>query len=253
MSQTLEQQNTSPRKIEVLDVEGVRSFVEKNMIPAHNSRCCIDGRYPYGDVPACARPGGDPGYFMEILAGLRKIGFNLNPQNAQAVLDIIIDTLGGPKKIDWHTDEDSNAVAGGCKHIANARNNPNDYGLTEDDAELIEQTLLRLKGQGGNEVVLKGEHKERAVLILNSQDLSINHQGEDGDQVFVYHKAIDQEQRDILVQAVSAKFGLNNAELLEATNAASASQLEATANVVAKGLPRFLVNKKEEQITVDQV
>ena len=253
MSQTLEQQNTSPRKIEALDAGGARSFVEKNMIPAHNSRCCIDGRYPHGDVPACARPGGDPGYFMEILAGLRKIGFNLNSQNAQAVLDTIIDTLGGPTKIDWHTDEHSNGVAGGCKHIANARNNPNDYGLTGGDAELIEQTLLRLKSQGGNEIVLKGEHKERAVLILNSRDLSINHQGEDGDQVFVYHKAIDQEQRDILVQAVSARFGLDNAELLEATNTASANQLEATADVVAKNLPRYIASRVDGELMVVQL
>ncbi len=220
--------------------------------------CCVDGREEGADASR-AVPGADAGYFMSALAALRESGVEVTPEVRRAVFGAVIDSVGGPKNIRFHTDlhalekaKEKGVVAGvaaGCGHLNLARQNPGVYGVTAEDMSAIDEELLRLLGEDADQKTLPGNHGEEAVMVVDDVSVGLRHQAA-GSQAFVYHKGSSDAFLDQLAGAVLAKLpnhqpGLTEEALRVKLGASFDRQLTATVNSLAPGLPQYRVSGEE--------
>lgn len=122
------------------EVEKAKKFVERNIVPADNSRvACSDGRYTPEQSNGAIRVFG--GGFGVLAAGEKEVIYP-----------------------DYHTDTHTKEHGGrlGCGHIKRLINE-------EGMAKTFEEFSAK-----GKETVLEGEHQEKGVLLVYSSDYSVN-------------------------------------------------------------------------------
>lgn len=228
--------------------EEARVFADQNRLGGVNmySRC-VDSRYEKKDgMQECSLPGADAGKILVAFATLNEMGIEIDSKLAQKVIDSLITTTGGISNFYFHTDDhNTGEVALGCGHIKYARQNPGEYGITEEIADLLKQSLERLKEQGANEEVLVGKHEEKAILVVEGEN-GVAPKDKDGNQVFVYQKTMTEKAiadfANALAQLDELKGrGINVQELTLKMQAMLEKQLDATINHIAKGLPIYSV------------
>lgn len=231
----------------------VRDFVAGRACEVNGLRNvarCVDGRYEgNGDLPSLAKPGADVGDMMVSLAALEQLGLPVDDSIRGKVFDAVVGVVGGAEKFHFHTDDGSEGLAAGCGHIREARLDPQAYGLSSADMAAIDRKLAELKGTGANEEVLLGSHGEQAVVVVDSPELHLS-PNDDGTQVFVYQKKLDEERRAKVAEAVSSAVGVDSSALLAAMSAVSEKQTGETLSRLAKGLPVYSVTGTAEAPTV---
>lgn len=107
-------------------LEKTREYVGKNVVKARDGRKCVDGRYlPTQSSGMLARPGGDCGYVMALLAVNKKKNLGMTPEQCfNAVYKVV--SRGQSHNFCMHTDShcdpDAHTHNGliGCGHIAKA-------------------------------------------------------------------------------------------------------------------------------------
>ncbi len=224
----------------------VTEYVRGNMVPVAEGRKCVDGRYlPYQSRGAIARPGGDAGYVLALLAIDRKKHLGLTPEQCfNAVYKVVAKGNGRfGMHTDHYTDPDGQTHHGliGCGHLAKAAlpRLSKDYEVLSADMErFVEYVRNVAEISPALEMTnLDGNHKESGILIVKSRAYTVSSQNVDsGEMYFVYDEDRDVAFMKLLVSEMGLA-GVSFSELKEESNL----QLEATLHNLAKGLPIYIV------------
>ncbi len=209
---------------------------------------CGDGRYE-GKEGKFARFGADGGFVLGLLSLNRTHGLGLTPEQ---VVDTVVDASEG--KFYAHTDEHTHNNGTphdhsiGCGHLAKATlpENAEAYGVNPDDVKAAIKYKKRLAVEHPEKVVIahvNGPHLEKAVIFNESLGKKISHR--DGDkQYFMVDTNRDEEYTKELferLQKALPQLGRNGISLENFKDILN-QQTQATAKILAKGLPIFKVD-----------
>ncbi len=188
--------------------EEAQSFVERNITErADPIQCnkCIDGRPAIkgeecaGEKKPAAFPGADLGVAMLLLQ---------ESMTAEEALNNVLDFLqenGATFNYhsDTHHEHDKKGIIG-CGH-ANAAYEKNEYyAFRSDEQKKLVELVQKLKEQGDlrvSEDILDGDHKEKAILIVDDPKESVQHDDpQTGEQYFVYDRLAHMEYIEKLAE-----------------------------------------------------
>jgi hypothetical protein len=245
-----------------LIIEEVEELVLENRYPVDEETWflsrCIDGRYQSTSeveeersdgktsevkLEPLAKPGADIGDLMMVFAANKEYGLEIESKN---IFKAVLETVGGFENFRFHTDYHNQQSFLGCRHFKQGLNDPQAYGLAEDDIATISQFLSKIKKKGATGKVLEGEHLESAVLIIKGDSWSISPQlvfNRELIEIFVYHKTLDNRRRRILSQHllphVKAVFPVDEEYLYQILSQVTDDQLLETVTRLAKDLPIY--------------
>lgn len=253
-------------KKEIMNIDRVRNFVFKNFFEVNKEKIlssCIDGRYNKEDAHLAPRsiPGSDAGFLLLVSGALKELegqGFNNSESLNLKIFEEILNLVGGAENFMIHTDNhNQNSVAAGCGHMKLAKNNPENYGVTNAQINLIFKFLENLKQKGIKEIVLEGDHKESAVLIVKDKKIGILHQDENN-QAFVFHQALCEEFLEKLSKKLAEfeefkSFGLDSFKIKGLFLKIEEKQLNVTLAKLAKGLPNYEINYENKFLNIKLV
>ncbi len=238
-------------------LEEAQAFVAENKYRAFprmeglKSRC-VDGRYPRMlRLPPLAKPGGDAGDLLAVLAVLRwlldaKVFRASEEKVREKTLAAVAGVVGDASDFHRHTDEHAQGNGDlGCGHLRLASQHPGEYGLSPEDTFHLHRFMAGLAKKGMREVVLRGDHRESAVFIIESWEYSLYPSTNGGLQAFVYQKAFDELRLRTVANRVFAKVPevrlVSEVALLKMLCEMTGKQLSATLRSLAPGLPIYEV------------
>lgn len=234
------------------ELEKTKAYVLGNIVTAHEGRKCVDGRYlPDQASGMIARPGGDCGYVMALLAVNKQKKLGLTPEQCfNAVYKVVSrgDNCNFCMHTDTHTDPDAVTHKGliGCGHIAKAAISSlsSEYDVNSDDVQKFVEYARHIADitPKMEMINLDGEHQESGVLVIHSIEFTVN--AEDPvlkRMYFVYDEERDTEFLKRLVDEMAIP-GVNFAEMKKEADL----QLTATLHNLAKGLPVYHVSFKDQ-------
>lgn len=242
------------------NVETTTAYVQKNTVLAREGRKCVDGRYPADTATGMlARPGGDCGYVMALLAINKKKKLGMTPEQClNAVYKVICQKMHGAfcMHTDHHVDPSQEGLNDrmhqtliGCGHLAKATKQllRAPYDVDNEDVKKIIAYAKNLSEVSDHVkmVNLDGDHKEQGVLLIVGSKYTVS-ACDDDTQFFIYDKTRDDEFMKKLVEAMAIP-----EVTFEDMQAESDVQLQATLHNLAKGLPLYKVayTGKEPKIT----
>lgn len=231
----------------------VQEYVERNVVPASQGRKCVDGRYFSTQASGMiARPGGDMGYVMALLAVNKRNNLGLTPEEC---FDNVYKIVSRGKAhfymhTDRHADPDSTGAEShhqthkaliGCGHVAKAslENLSKEYHVEGKDVERVVAYARKIadKTTVVEIVNLEGDHEESGVLVINSEQYSVKSQDSIlGKMFFVY----DAERDTRFFRNMVAEMAIPGVDF-EEMKKESDLQLQATLHNLAKGLPIYNV------------
>lgn len=237
------------------ELQQTQKYVEQNIVRAQYGRKCVDGRYlPSQATGMIARPGGDCGYVMTLMAVSEKKGLNLSPEECfNAVYNALIN-LG--EKFSMHTDHnvdpDISTRNGliGCGHLAKAANEMlcKAYDVSAKNIEALVNYARELSRRDSSlELInLIGQHTEKGILVVDSEEYTVNARQPDLDLMyFVYDELRDNNFMRKLVEELH----LPDVSF-EEIKKESDIQLQATLHNLAKGLPVYKMQVIDSKPTV---
>lgn len=261
------------------------------------SRCIDGRYQNEKGLPALATPGGDLGELALILATAQAFGFEIDEERALRVLIEVVGgeenfhfhtdehhikedrcrvsrfreafppntspTLKSSKQIslsrsdlawqqlDWLS-------LNGCDHWRQIKSDPAAYHLREKEIKFIEKTIFRAVASNTLQpVMLKGEHREGAILMVKGglgvypQYQLATDQGKKLVEVFVYHQSFVDTRHRLLAKklvedkAVKLYPGVDEEYLYEVLSDEAENHLFETAKRLAQSLPVYLVEFDE--------
>jgi hypothetical protein len=222
------------------------AYISKNIVPAQKGRKCVDGRYsPAESSGMIARPGGDCGYVMALMAVNKQKALGLTPEQC---FDIIYKVIkNNHEHFSMHTDHnidpDGNTHMGliGCGHLAKAaikKLSPEYNVLSEDVVKLVNYARNIAQTSTNLEMInLHDEHAEVGVLIINSKNYTINSEDPKLKKMyFIYDEERDNDFLKKLVNEMEIQ-GVTFSDMKKASDL----QLQATLSNLAAGLPIYSV------------
>ena len=213
---------------------------------AQKGRKCVDGRYlPNQATGMLARPGGDCGYVMALMAVSKKKKLELTPEQC---FNLVYRVISRNKDrfcmhTDHNADPDSHTHKGliGCGHLVKAATNNlcKEYDVDGADVKrFVEYARNIAEIESTLEIVnLEGEHEEKGVLVIDSASYTVNADNPKMKRMyFIYDQKRDIEFIKNLVEDLNID-GVTFADM----KAESDIQLNATLANLAKGLPIYSV------------
>lgn len=230
-------------------LEKIQEYVLRNVVPVRIGRKCVDGRYlPTQATGMIARPGGDLGYVMALMAvsKRRKLGFTSEKCFDEVYKVVCKDKGHFYLHTDHHVDPDVNIQKSliGCGHAAKAANEnlAKGYGVESKDMANLVAYVRNIAHKTPNieMIILHGDHGEKGVLVVHGEKYTVNAQNPATKEMyFVYDEERDTRFLNYLVGEMAIK-GVDFAEMKRESDL----QLGATLHNLAKGLPIFDVNFK---------
>ncbi len=234
---------------QVLEFASQAKFV---ITPENLLSRCVDGRYQdMENFPAVAKPGGDAGDVLVAAGAINQLELDLPMSD---IIESVAEVVGGLNKFCFHTDKhaqhDNQPAGMGCGHIKLAKNNAQKYLVNQDQVDYLFEQLPEIINQGGHQVVLEGDHKESAVVVVSSDLFSIRpllQTGSGLQEVFVYQQSIHQKQLERLSKVLQEKLAghgivSEQVDIAKALDDVFAVQLKNTLEALASGLPVYIVN-----------
>ena len=175
--------NLEPKRVDYSLENKKQDLREINALNSSSYRC-VDGRYE--KEGRLAVPGGALGLLFMLHALTQKLGIK---KDIAELRDEFEGLLG---RLSFHTDDhnlDSEYLCAGCGHAMLVQNAPEKYG-TEPNA--LDNLQLK-KGSPYEGEVLRGEHEELAVVIINDEEEVILPAGYTPDKktsFFVFHRGV---------------------------------------------------------------
>jgi hypothetical protein len=231
------------------ELEQTIAYISDNIIRAHDGRKCVDGRYlPTQASGMIARPGGDVGYVMALLAVNKKKGLDLTPEQCfNAVYKVVSKSKGFCLHTDHNSDPDSHTHIGliGCGHLAKAATKglAKDYDVDSEDMRRVVEYSRNLAeiNNAVHMINLEGQHQEKGVLVIQSSNYTVNADNPKlGRMYFIYDKSRDEAFMQQLSEEMKIE-GITPEELYREMRLESDVQLRATLHNLAKGLPVYTV------------
>lgn len=230
------------------------AYVKRNTVVAQEGRKCVDGRYlPDQAKGMIARPGGDCGYVMALMAVNRKKKLGLTPEECfNAIYKIIASKFHGTFCI--HTDhfidpeDDHSKLAKhmhhtliGCGHLMKAASQRirKPYDVTSKEVRRLMMYTRNLVDISASVqlINLDGVHKEKAVLVIESDDYTvIAHDPKANEMFFIYDEKRDYEFMKKLVHEMNIP-GVTFEDMKKESDI----QLKATLKNLAKGFPIYRI------------
>lgn len=234
----------SPAKTEL---ERTREYVSVNIVKANEGRKCVDGRYqPNQATGMIARPGGDCGYVMALLAVNKRKSLGMTPEQCfNSVYKVVSRGKNGHfcMHTDHHCDPNAHTHKGliGCGHIAKAAVDSlsHEYEVDSKDVERFINYARNIADimPTMDMVNLSGEHQEVGVLVIDDKNYTVNADDPDSKRMyFIYDRLRDSEYLKYLT-AEMALPEVNFAEMKRESD----QQLTATLHNLAIGLPVYNV------------
>lgn len=227
-------------------------YINKNIVTAQKGRKCVDGRYlPTQSNGMIARPGGDCGYVMALLAVSKQKALELTPEQCFNAIYKAIENQHSHfyMHTDRKTDPDNNTHKGliGCGHLAMAatKNLCSKYDVTgQDIAKLVNYARNLSQINNHLEMInLEGEHMESGVLIINSKHYSINSEDPKLKKMyFIYDEERDNEFLKKLVEKMAIP-EVTFADMKKESDL----QLQTTLQILAGGLPIYSIKFKDQE------
>lgn len=193
------------------DIPGeVINHVQENLaIPTNQSSICVDGGYTEEQAEGeLARPGADLGISISLI----KLGFT----PLEAFLAVYNHRVKNGQQYGWHTDIHADPVDGshvhsrifsGCGHCNIAYMRSEEYGV---DSEKVRELLnvIRTYQVSNPEsmrfVNLDREHKEKGILVVNTDEVTIYPWDKEKDsQFFVYDSVRDAKLLGDIVESIN--------------------------------------------------
>lgn len=238
-------------------VDKTRKYILQNIVEAREGRKCVDGRYlPSQGSGMIARPGGDCGYVMALLAVNKKKGLGLTPEQCfNKVYKVVSKVANGHfcMHTDHHTDPDTQHHNGliGCGHVAKAalKDLSAEYDINSEDVERFVNYARNIADilPSLEMINLEGEHEESGVLVIRSDKYTVNAEDPDLRQMyFVYDEQRDYDYLAYLVKEMAVT-GVSFEEMKKESDL----QLAATLHNLAKDLPVYNItfNGKTPEVT----
>jgi hypothetical protein len=232
----------------------IATYVKASVVPAKEGRKCVDGRYhPQQSPGMIARPGGDCGYVLALLALNKKKKLGLSPQDCfNAVYKVVSPHCGFCMHTDHHVDPspDKHLEGIGCGHVERAGRKRlcKQYHLCDTEVKEFVRYARNVKGivDHVHMTNLEGEHQESGVLIVDSEKYSVLAENPALHQMyFVYDAQRDDTFLKLLVEKMHLA-GVSYREL----KAESDHQLKVTLQQLALGLPIYHVQFKDDKPVV---
>ncbi len=248
----------------ILNEQQVTQLIQENKYEIDSKKRfisrCIDGRYQNDeDLPALAIPGADAGQMAVIFAAANITGLEIDREKAYTAF---LKAIGGKKSIRVHTDDHNpspdEVVMAGCGYKNHLETDPEGFNVHWEDVAFIKEKIRDAKEAGGQEVVLKGQHLEGAVLLVRGNwgikpRYEIERDSENNlTQVFVFHQSLVDERHRAIVEKLLdagaiATLGEDDQEyLFTIISEASEAHFFEIAGRLAKGLPIFEVSFKDD-------
>jgi hypothetical protein len=235
-----------------MDINTVKTYAQKNLVSPKKGRRCVDGRYTKGDYSGMiARPGADGGY-VAILHALELA--EKHPLTTDELVHKVHDSLNSiGEQFFAHTDHHADHLVHthniGCGHLARPTNpdHAEGYSVDPENMKEIVKDIKALAHEGTiHMVTLEGDHKEEGVLVVTDPTMAVD--SYDGEhQFFVYDQTRDQDFiKDVLLPGLNLPFTYD--EFWEI----SQQQTSATLQLLAKGLPIYLISSKDDEIIVEE-
>lgn len=227
-------------------VEDITEYVKASTIPVEDGRKCVDGRYrPDQATGMIARPGGDGGYVMALMAVNKKKKLGLTPEQCfNEVYNVVSKSKGFCMHTDQYTDPDAHTHNGliGCGHLAKAASPKLSKAYDVNSADVLRVVNYARNvceiSQTMHMVNLAGEHKERGVLIVHSKTHTVLADNPKLNQMyFIYDDERDTAFLSHLVKEMKIR-GVTIADMKRESDA----QLQATLHNLALGLPIFEIS-----------
>jgi hypothetical protein len=159
-------------------------FVQANKLKADNSgSVCGDGRVKPEQSKGYLRAfGGDEGFMMAVQGAATELGIKTPTELVARYGAGIRQIRGGNAVIGIHTDE-HNLGPGeiGCGHVAKAvKGQAKHKSVGPEDVSNLHENVLAVDNH--EQIVLKGTHAERAVLLVYGKEWTVN--SFDGQQMY---------------------------------------------------------------------
>lgn len=228
------------------ETEKIEAYINRSIVEAKVGRKCVDGRYlPDQATGMIARPGGDGGYVMALMAVSRKKKLGLTPEQCfNAVYKIVEKDSGFCMHTDRQTDPGGPTHRGliGCGHMAKAamRQFGEDYDVNSADVEKVVNYARNLHEitHRVHIVNLTGDHKEQGVLIVNSDKYTVLADNPKLNQMYFIYD----EQRDTMfIKHLVDELAFDDVTY-DDMKAESDLQLHATLQILAANLPIYTVS-----------
>ena len=177
----------------------IQQVVEENL--AKVLARCVDGRYLPEDAKEAplAVPGADAGIFAIVWAVLKDIlkekvsfddGFNQKVINAYAEVRWGWGNLRFHKDDHDHSDDDPKNPLKWCGYMGVLHKHTGQFGLSFEDIEVIDQFVNQAEQWWAKVIELEGDHKEEAVVIVETPWVNVLNITKEQQQVFVYNRAL---------------------------------------------------------------
>jgi hypothetical protein len=244
----------SHKVVSLPNMEEIESYIKASTVTAKAGRKCVDGRYlPDQATGMIARPGGDGGYVMALMAVSKKKKLGLTPEQCFNAIYKAVEKDNG---FCMHTDHDSDPDGAthkgliGCGHMAKAatRRFCQDYDVNCNDVEKVINYARNINeiSHRVNMVNLAGAHQEQGVLIIDSDEYSVLADNPELKRMyFVYDEQRDNAFIKNLVKEIAIE-GVTFEEMKEESDL----QLQATLQILAVNLPIYRVTFEKGQSKV---
>ncbi len=243
-----------PREFDPQDIRSVSEFIKTHIIQLNtNETGCVDPRKsvtfvsflteiikrPKHDADVVRRPGASFGYVMVVMAAAPEL-------SARRAVDLVIGWENNRgRSFTIHEDDYAYGNNGelGCGHADRAahRENQQMYGIP---SKKVRQALGYLSAIGHGQYphagsvsapMVKGPHKENGVLVVLSEDQTVD-PTHPGIEFFRFDKYIDDQRLADLVVFFKEKGIPVSIEVLQRE---SNRQLQATLHLLARNLPIY--------------
>lgn len=248
---------------EILQKDQIHDFIAENTYRVKDKDRFlardIDGRYKnIDDLSPLAIPGADIGQIAIVVSAGNTFGFEVN---IKKVFEGLINIVDGVKNfhIDSDCEENSKKNMLSCGHWTQIKLDPTAYHLTLEQVIEIEDLIGEARKKGAQEVILKGEHMEGAVIqargnySIKTRYLLETARGTKEVGAFVYHDSLVKErhkklaQELILNKAVKLYNGLDADYLYDVLTDMTEDHLFETVKRLAGGLPVYNITFKDDE------
>lgn len=219
------------------ELEKITEFVKRNTVPADNSKVeCSDGRYtPEQSNGAIRVFGADFGILASIVKAAKDKGAGMTEEGILSRYQVALEHRENERDgtLHFHTDGHSKEHGEvGCGHIKR---------LIKEEG--MEELFGKLTAYKNKETVLMGKHEEKGVLLVYSNEKSVNSFDPETEEMYF---VVDMQRIKEYIEKITPKLSIPHISPEDVWNSYQ-NQMLATASILAPNQKMFRVSFEGEE------